>query len=324
FSGSNCALVITKSACVLITDGRYTTQAKEQAVGFEIVDRPRPMRELICDILDEQAAHTVGYETMNISDHEICELRSMGNALKWQPQMDFACRARAVKDADEIASIHRAVDIADAALSELIPSVKPGVSERVVAAKLEYLMTKNGSERPAFETIVASGVRGSLPHGAPTDKKIMAGEMVTIDFGACCNGYMSDITRTLWMGEIPNESRRVWECVNEVLAECTKAVKPGVATKDLDKYQRDLFEKYDMAQYVVHSLGHGVGLEIHESPTVSSRSCSVLSAGMVITIEPGIYIPGNCGVRIEDTVLVTENGVQPLTKSAHMIKINCN
>lgn len=324
FSGSNCYLIITQAQSLLITDGRYTEQAKLEAPNFTLISRPRPMQELICETLIDCAPHRVGYESMKISDYEISALRKKLSQFEWIPQIDFGARARMCKDTEELGRIRRAVEIADQALADLIPSLRPGMREYEVSALLEYHMARHGSEHPAFETIVASGARGALPHGAPTSKRILNGEMVTIDFGACFEGYMSDITRTLWMGDIPDSLRNIWNAVFDVQRACVRAVRPDIPAKSLDALQRDLFEKKGLSQYVQHSLGHGVGLEIHEAPTVSSSSAMQLAPGMVITIEPGLYLPDIGGVRIEDTVLVTEDGYEVLTASPHQIKIDCN
>lgn len=324
FRGSNCYLIITQTQSLLITDGRYTEQAKLEAPDFTLISRPRPMHELICETLSGCAAHRVGYESMKITDYEISALKKKLPQIEWVPQIDFGVRARMCKDEGELSRIRRAVEIADQALLDLIPSIHPGMRENEISALLEYHMARRGSEHPAFETIVASGPRGALPHGAPTDRCIETGEMVTIDFGACFAGYMSDITRTLWIVDIPDELRRIWDAVLDVQRACVSAVRPDIPAKSLDVMQRDLFEKKGLAQYVQHSLGHGVGLEIHEAPSVSASSTVQLAPGMVITIEPGLYLPGIGGVRIEDTVLVTADGHEVLTASPHHIKIDCN
>lgn len=323
FSGSNCILIITQNRKLLLTDGRYTEQAKLQAPNFEIIVCTRTIRAVMVELLRDIGAIKVGYETMKVTDFEIKQWSSIANEIDWIPQMEFGRQARECKDEGEITCISRAVAIADQALSEIIPSIQTGMTEREVAALLEYHMMKNGSEHPAFDTIVVSGVRGALPHGMPTDKKIERGDMITIDFGACYNGYMSDITRTIWMDTPSNQEQKVWDAVYEAQQTCIQAIRPGIAASDLDSLQRKVFEKHKLQEYIAHSLGHGVGLEIHESPSLSISATAVLLPGMVITIEPGLYLPGICGVRIEDTVLVTEHGAQVLTQSEHKIKINC-
>ncbi len=195
------------------------------------------------------------------------------------------------------------------------------MTEREIAARLEYYMALLGSEHPAFETIAASGVRSSLPHGAPTDKKIGGNELLTLDFGACFGGYMSDITRTIMIGTPEDKLIHIFNTVLAVQDKCVNAVKPDISAKELDLLSRKLFEEAGLSEYICHSLGHGVGLEIHEAPTVSKLSETILKPGMVITIEPGLYIPNLGGVRTEDTVLVTETGFERLTGAPHNIII---
>lgn len=233
----------------------------------------------------------------------------------------FATELRAVKDDGEISLIRRAVEISDKAFEKLLPEIKVGMTEREIAARLEYYMALFGSEHPAFETISAFGVRSSLPHGAPTNKKLQNNELLTLDFGACFGGYMSDITRTIMIGKPDDKLITVFNTVLAVQDTCINAVKPKIAAKELDLLQRKLFEEAGLSNYICHSLGHGVGLEIHEAPTVSKLSETILKPGMVITIEPGLYIPNLGGVRTEDTVLVTENGFERLTKSPHNVKL---
>ena len=321
FCGSNCALIITKERKFLITDGRYTEQAKAQAPEFEIILQSGSMASSICRVIEENKLCSIDYETSKMTDFEINALKSGAKNVVWHPIADFAIFTRAVKDIDEIECIRRAVEISDRAFAKLLPEIQVGMTEREVSARLEYYMALFGSERPAFETISASGVRSSLPHGAPTDKKLQNGELLTLDFGACFNGYMSDITRTIALGKADETLISVFDTVLDVQRKCICAVKPGTAAKELDLLQRELFEKAGFSQYICHSLGHGVGLEIHEAPTVSRLSETILAPGMVITIEPGLYIPNLGGVRTEDTVLVTDTGFEVLTKAPHNLRI---
>lgn len=322
FSGSNCALIITKNEAYLLTDGRYTEQAKLEAPDFEIILQKGALNKLICEIIANKKLTSVGYETEKISDFEITTLKDSLN-VTWKPVPKFGEHLRIIKDEDEISSIRKAVKIADEAFLKLLPEIKVGMSEREVAALLEYNMAVLGSEHPAFETIAASGVRSSLPHGAPTDKKLYENELLTLDFGACVNGYMSDITRTIMVGTPDEKLVKVFNTVLDVQKKCVEAVKPNILAKELDTLQRKLFEEAGLSEYICHSLGHGVGLEIHEAPTVSRLGETELLPGMVITIEPGLYIPGLGGVRTEDTVLVTESGFEILTRTPHNIKIDC-
>jgi len=321
FTGSNCHLIVTRDRRILITDGRYHEQAREQAKLFELVPQKRSAELSVIEVLEENNIHRVGYETMKMTDWQVLKLKNARAGIEWVPRESFGVFPRMFKDEEEIKNIKKAVEIADVALKELIPCLHIGMTERQAAAELEYLMAKNGSERCAFETISASGPRGALPHGAPTERVIENGDMLTLDFGACYNGYMSDITRTLWFGE-PNEKlRRIWDAVFEAQQTAIAAIKPGICAGELDKMHRDVIESYGFGEYIMHSLGHGLGLEIHEDPRVSPGSATILQAGMVITVEPGIYVPGLGGVRTEDTVAVTGSGVEVLTQSPHLIKI---
>ena len=193
-----------------------------------------------------------------------------------------------------------------------------------VAAQLEHIMRKLGSQKPAFDTIVASGIRGALPHGIATDKIIKKGEFVTMDFGAIYKGYNSDITRTVFVGHASEKEQKIYNAVLRVQYLGLKTIKPGISGKSVDETVRNALEKEDLAKYFTHGLGHGVGLEIHEEPRLSKHSkCEALKANMIVTDEPGIYIPDFGGIRIEDTVLVTETGAKPLTKSPkNLIEIN--
>ena len=218
-----------------------------------------------------------------------------------------------VKDADEIAAIRRACAIADAAFAHIITVIRPGMTECEVAAEMEYFMRREGSERPAFTTIVASGVRGSLPHGVASTKEIAHGELVTMDFGAVYEGYCSDITRTICVGRADAHQRERYDAVLAAQERALAALHPGVTGIEADRVARDALAEKNLAQYFGHGLGHSLGLEIHEEPRLS-KSCPVaLQENMLITDEPGIYIPGWGGIRIEDTVLITHDGAEPLT-----------
>ena len=223
---------------------------------------------------------------------------------------------RQVKDAAEIDCIRAACDIADKAFAKVLAVIKPEMREVEVAAELEYLMRRLGSEEAAFPTIVASGWRGALPHGIATDKKICAGELVTIDFGATVGGYRSDITRTICVGRASNEQRRIYNAVLSAQVYGLEAITAGRSGKDIDAAVRERLTAAGLGDKFVHGLGHGVGLEIHEEPRLSKHSkCEKLLPNMIVTDEPGVYIAGFGGVRIEDTVLVTTGRAQPLTHS---------
>ncbi len=319
FTGSNCSLVITERDCFALTDGRYALQIKEQAPSFSHVIISRSMHEHIASLIPFGAR--IGYETNTITDFQLRNIQAATENAEFVPCRDFGEEIRAIKDADEISSIRRAVKCSDLALASLITQLSKGMTERQVAALLEYEMARRGSQKAAFSTIAASGLRSALPHAEPTDEEIADNCLFTLDFGATVDGYCSDITRTLIVGTPCRELTKLWDLVFEVQQKCIEKITPGMRTSELDEYQRSLFAAHGMEKYIMHSLGHGIGLAIHEAPTVSKRSDTVLRENTVITIEPGLYIENLGGVRIEDSVLITGNGAEVLTKSPHKINI---
>ncbi len=321
FTGSNCALVITETSAFALTDGRYDVQIRNEAKAFSPIIIKRPMNEHISELLEKMNAKAVGYESSHITDHTARDLKRRYDAAEWVPLPNFGEDIRAVKDEGEISLIRRAASIADSALDCLVKKISRGMTERGCAAYLEYMMALGGSERPAFDTIAASGVRGAMPHATPCDIPIPESSLLTLDFGACVGGYMSDITRTLHIGSPEPELLKLWNIVYDVQQKCIAKAAAGITCRDISEYQLELFSEYGMDKYVMHSLGHGVGLAIHEAPTVSTRSDASLSENMVITIEPGLYIEGLGGVRIEDTVLITATGAEPLTRAPYRYDI---
>ena len=319
FTGSNCALVITKDKCFALTDGRYDIQIREQTSGFDITVISRPMHEHIAELLDNGAR--VGFETHKMTDFELRKLKEAAPNVEFIPCPDYGEEIRSIKDEGEIDAIARAVRCSDLAFEAIIGKLHRGMTEREAAALLEYEMARRGSRAPAFETIAASGIRGAMPHAEPQDIEIPDNCLMTFDFGATVDGYMSDITRTIHIGDPKRELCDLWELVFEVQQKCISEAKPGMTCRELDEFQRSLFEARGMDKYIMHSLGHGVGLAIHEAPTVSKRSETVLSENMIITIEPGLYIKDLGGVRIEDTVLITRDGAQAITRAPHRVGV---
>ncbi|MBE6911099.1 MAG: aminopeptidase P family protein [Ruminococcaceae bacterium] len=321
FTGSNCTLIISEKGLYALTDGRYDIQIRNQAKDFSPVVISRSMTSHVAEILKSLQFSRVGYETSNVTDSYIRTLKAESNNIEFVPSPDFGEEIRAVKDENEIAFIRRAVKCADDAFNAFIPQIKKGMTERNAAALLEYEMARRGSRKPAFETIAASEIRGSMPHAEPQDIEIPGSCLMTFDFGATVDGYMSDITRTIHIGNPSRELCELWDTVFEVQQKCIKYAKPGLTCRELDEYQRSLFSENSLDKYIMHSLGHGVGLAIHEAPTVSKRCDTPLSKNMIITIEPGLYVENLGGVRIEDTVLITEDGAVALTQSPHRINI---
>jgi len=322
FSGSNCALVITQDALYALTDGRYTVQIHSQTEGFDITVITRPMTAHIGELLASLAPRETGFEAENLTAAAFEKIKqSAGEDFSCSP-IDSSLEAiRAVKDEAEIACIRRAASIADAAFEKTCASLSVGTTERGSAAFLEYNMSLLGSEGAAFSTIAASDVRGAMPHASAEDILIPENCLITYDFGAKCGGYCSDITRTVHFGKPKDDLSKLWELVFDVQQKCVKKVRAGVSCRELDSLARELFARENMEEYFTHSLGHGVGLAIHEAPTLGRRSEVVLSENMVVTIEPGLYIERLGGVRIEDTVVVTKDGCEVLTHSPHRTDI---
>lgn len=314
FTGDSTILIITRRRQILVTDGRYDQQAKIECPQFEIVKQERGLLKAVVEQLKSLGIRRVGFEGNVITFAEHAALQ------KLLPEWNFVPLAldglRQVKDAGEIDRIKRACSIADRAFAEVLNYIRAGVREIEVAAQLECLMRQYGSERAAFETIVASGFNGCYPHARASSKVIAEDEFVTMDFGAAFEGYHSDMTRTVMVGRANDDQRRIYEAVLDAQLCGLTAIRAGVSGKFVDKKARDLLKSAGLEKYFTHGLGHGVGLEIHEEPRLSRLSrCKELKAGMIVTDEPGIYMLNFGGIRIEDTVLVMADGAEPLTHS---------
>ncbi len=313
FTGSEGVLLLSVSEGSFLTDSRYSIQAKQEVTEFKTVEYREKLADIV-SLLIEIGAVRIGFEAEHmtvafykaISDRlPSCELVPLGAELD---------TLRMIKDAGEMQLLGKAAEIASRAFLEIVDSIRPGLSESELALDLEVAMRKSGAEDKAFEFIVASGVRGALPHGKAGGKRILSGELVTIDYGVLCNGYNSDETVTLAVGRPDSRQREVYQIVKDAHAFALEGVKPGISFRELDGKARNYIEKKGYGNYFGHSLGHGLGIDIHEKPVVSSRSEGLVEEGMVFTIEPGIYLPGWGGVRIEDTVCVTVDGYRLLTK----------
>ena len=313
FRGDDTTLVISKDKAALITDNRYTEQAGQQAPLFEIVEQQEGLLSKTAEVVKSFGCQKVAFEGNALIYDDFQKLTELLTGVEFTTALHLD-KLREIKDKEEISYIRRACQIADKAFEEVLTYIKPGVTELAVAARLENAMRENGSEKPSFTTIVASGLRGSLPHGTATDKVIEAGELVTMDFGAMYQGYCSDITRTICVGEASDRQRFIYNKVLEAQKMALGLIKPGASGKAVDLAVREALDKDDLGKYFGHGLGHSLGLEIHESPRLSRKStCESLQPGMLVTDEPGVYIPGWGGLRIEDTVLVTESGSEALT-----------
>ncbi|MCR5175853.1 MAG: Xaa-Pro peptidase family protein [Anaerovibrio sp.] len=313
FTGDDSLLVITMDEAIIVTDFRYIEQAGSEAPDFSVVRQEKGLLGKTAELLKKLGIKVVGFEGDSLVFDWYSKIKEgTGEELEFKSlQLNTL---RQVKDREEIACLEKAVEISDKAFDVILKYIRPGMSENEVAVKLESTMRELGSMRPAFATIVASGVRGSLPHGTPTEKLINPGEFVTMDYGAVYKGYHSDITRTICVGKADEKQRDVYDAVLQAQLLGVSLVKPGASGKAVDGSVRKYLNERGYAEFFGHGLGHGVGLEIHEGPTLSPRSqCEALVENMLVTVEPGVYIPDWGGVRIEDTVLVTGTGRKALT-----------
>jgi Xaa-Pro aminopeptidase len=315
FTGSSGAVLITPEKNYFITDFRYVEQAAKQCRGFIIEKHEDTIYSHVAELLKKLKIDTLHFEGDALTFKDYREISEKASGVNLVSLPEIVDELREIKDKDEVEVIKKACAIADAAFNHLLKKLTPGMSEKEVAWELEKFMREAGAEDIAFETIVASGERGALPHGVASEKEIASGEMVTLDFGAKYQGYHSDITRTVAIGEPSEKMLEIYDVVLQAQEAALQAVRPGALAVDVDRVARDIIAKAGYAEYFGHGLGHGVGLNIHEGPRLSPKGKAVLQPGMVVTIEPGIYLPGIGGVRIEDTVLVTENGFEVLTRS---------
>jgi Xaa-Pro aminopeptidase len=324
FTGSNGALVLACGRAVLFTDGRYTEQAKTEAVGTRVVIAKKPAVVAACEWMATSGVRRCGFDAANtmVAGLETMRkaVRAGASAAKGQrgmfvPVGPLVARMREVKDADEIAKMRAAARMGCELFAGMLTYLEAGLREAEVAATLEYAARLAGAEGMSFDTIVASGVRSALPHGRATDAKLPKRGFVTLDFGVILDGYSSDMTRTVHMGKAMPGERDVYDSVLEAQEAAVAAVAPGVTAGEVDEAARSVLRRVKLDQYFSHSTGHGVGLEIHEGPRLAAKQKQVLEQGMVITIEPGVYMPGRFGLRIEDMVLVTAKGGEVLTPS---------
>lgn len=312
FTGSDGIAVIGREGLWFLTDSRYTTQAGEEVAGFTVVEYRKKFEDT-AEFLKEQGFGRVGFDGahMTVAQHSYLAEYLTPDSLVALPG-DFAA-LRAVKDPAELAAMVAIARLASQAFLDFVPMIRPGVTEFRLALELEWLLREAGADAASFSLIVASGPRGGLPHASPTDRVIAPGDLVTFDFGAIRNGYCSDETVTVAVGEPDHRQREIYRIVKEAHDLALERVRPGAACSEVDAAARDHISSRGYRENFGHGTGHGIGLEIHEKPTVSPRSDEILEEGMVITIEPGIYLPGWGGVRIEDTVCVTRDGYRTLT-----------
>jgi Xaa-Pro aminopeptidase len=319
FTGSNAALFVGPGRSVLFTDSRYTLQAREEVRATRVVIVRGPLG---IAVLKHLAAHKIrrcGIDRDNITLAALHSLKKAARKLApkaaFVPLADPVLRLRQRKDAFELSRMRAAANLGSELYLQLMPDIFPGATEVSVAAQLEHAARNRGAEKMSFDTIVAGGKRSALPHGHASPAKLPRNGFVTLDFGVILDGYCSDMTRTVHLGKASRQEQFAYEAVLEAQQTAVDAVRPGVSCAEVDEAARGVLRKAKLAKYFTHSTGHGVGLEIHEPPRIGTGEPTLLETGMVITIEPGVYLPGKFGIRIEDMVAVTATGHEVLTNA---------
>ena len=315
YTGDSGALFITPERSYIITDFRYIEQTREQSPHLNLVKIETTLEETLAELINRLKVSTLGFEASHITYKSYQALVARITGTKFIPVEGLVENNRMVKDASELTAIEKAMSLLDEGFAHICSFIKPEMSERSIALELEVFMRQKGAEKVAFPYIVASGSRSSLPHGEASAKTLRSGEVITLDFGVVVDNYHSDMTRTIALGKPSDELKEIYNIVLKAQETGISAVKAGVPANAVDKAAREVIKAYGYGEYFGHSTGHGVGLAIHENPTVSFINDTVLQSGMVITIEPGIYLPGIGGVRIEDSLVVEENGCRLLTFS---------
>ncbi len=314
FRGSAGVAVFGPSEACLWVDPRYTLQAREQARGVEVVEEKSGLLKAAGRWVRRKKPRRVGYEDADLTCLDFRSLeREAGRLVRLEPVGEMLEELRAVKGPEEIERIRQAGRLTAEVFKEVLPLVRPRVRESELAAEIEYRMRRRGGEGPAFETIVASGPRGALPHARASSKFLERNELVIFDLGAILSGYAADMTRTIYLGEPPRRVRGLYGAVEAAQRRAVEALRPAIRAGEIDSVARRALAREGLAKYFTHSTGHGVGLEVHERPRLARGEKTPLKAGHVVTVEPGIYFEGFGGIRVEDTVLVGANGPEILT-----------
>lgn len=321
FQGTAGYLIVTQNSLYIITDTRYTIQVKEQAKQFVLITAPETDYSKIAKIAIDENIAVFLYEDEAICVSEFIKMQQILKGIKFLAFEDAIIKQRAVKDAEEIRRIKESLRLADEAFSYTVNRISAGMKEIEVAAIIEGYMRKNGAFKPAFDTIAASGIRSALPHGTATTAVIKKGDFLVMDYGCVLDGYCSDITRTVVVGHASQKQKEVYETVAKAQLIAEMALMPQAKCSAVDKKARDIITQAGYGEYFTHSLGHGVGIDIHEMPSLSPKSDKSLEVFNVVTVEPGIYIEDFGGVRIEDMALITTKGAEILTKSTRELII---
>ncbi len=315
-TGTDGVCLVTRGEVFYWTDGRYIEAAQAQIEGAAVAltDRAHPYEALVAEALRASGVRRLGFDDEAMT---VAALRRWQKAVQcdWYPASKLLTGLRAVKDEVELDRMVKAQRIAERALEEVLNDIRPGVTERFLAARLTFLMLSGGAENVSFDPIALSGARTSMPHGVPSDKAIEDGDFVTMDFGALYRGYCSDMTRTVAVGHATDRMREVYDTVRRAQEAGIAAARAGVTGKDVDAAARAVIERAGFGPYFSHSFGHGLGVEIHEPPNAAPASETPFPAGAVISAEPGIYLPGQFGVRIEDVLILRETGCEDITQA---------
>jgi Xaa-Pro aminopeptidase len=316
FSGSSANIVVTPKEALFITDSRYTIQAREEvsSMPVETYASPVEMSEFVAQQLKKMGVQKIGFESSTTTYDQFEKLKVKLSGIELVPAADMFTDLRLIKTEEEIEKTRAACRLADKCFEHVQRMIQPGVSEWDIGLEIEFYFRRNMADI-AFSPIVASGWRGALPHGRASEKKLEPGDFVTLDFGAKLDGYNSDITRTPILGPVSDRHKFIYDRVLAAQLAALDFMKPGVLAHDVDAAARDLLAKDDLAKYFGHGLGHGLGRSVHDGGRLGTNSQTVLAPGQIWTVEPGVYIEGFGGVRIEDDVVVTETGIEILTKS---------
>ncbi len=315
FTGSAGWLLISAERAVLVTDFRYYEQVGREAPDFELARIKDEFRKLLPDLLADLGVRRLGFESQHVTVDQLSTWGEACSGVEWVPLKDTVETIRAVKDEAEIEALRRSVALTDAAFAHLLTVARPGMSEQEMAWEIEAYMRTHGASKVAFDLIVAAGPNGALPHARPSDRPIAPGEPIVVDIGCTIEGYCSDMTRTFCLGRPDPQYLEVWEVVLKAQETAEANLRAGMSGVEADALARGVIEQAGYGEQFGHGLGHGVGLAIHEKPAASRLSKDTLAAGMSLTVEPGIYLPGRFGVRLEDLVIIREDGGEVLTRS---------
>ncbi len=320
FTGSFGVLLITQDSAFIATDFRYYEQVERECPGFTLVKVEKQLTDVLPKMMEEAGVKTLGFESFYLTVDEYRKWKRLTRGVKWVPCEDVVGKIRSVKSPEELQAIRQAISLADEAFQHFCQIVRPGMSEKEAAWEIETFMRTHGADKVAFDLIVASGPNGALPHARASERIIREGEPIVVDIGCVVNGYCSDLTRTVILGKADDRFREIYSIVLKAQEKAEKAIKPGMRACRADSIARKVIEKAGYGPQFGHGLGHGIGLAVHELPRVGKVSRDTLQAGNVITVEPGIYISGWGGIRLEDVVLIKEDGAEVLTRAPKGLK----